>query len=123
VLIFGLFGLVAVAQEDSGASKPDPANSEPVYSDTFSGSIIELRYTGDTPKKVHPDDVITAVIVSRSVLGKPAEKRAFVIKSDTRTEGSLRVRARVTIGYVVADELNVARLIVVRAAQKAPEKK
>ena len=114
---------MAVAQGDSGASKSEPASSEPAYSDTFSGSIVEVRYTGDIPKKVHPNDVITAVIVSRSVLGKPAEKRTFVIKPDTRTEGNLRIRARVTIGYVVADEINVARLVVVRAAQKAPEKK
>jgi carbonic anhydrase/acetyltransferase-like protein (isoleucine patch superfamily) len=55
--------------------------------------------------------------VSRSILGKPAETRTFLIKPDTRVEGKLRARARVTVGFVTTDEGDVARLIVVRATQ------
>jgi hypothetical protein len=123
VVCLGLSCGLAGLQEDNAAPKTDAAKTEPAYSDTFSGPIVELFYTGDSTKKAHPDDPITRIIVSRSVLGKPAEKRTFWIKTDTRIEGNLRAKTRVTVGYVVADEGNIARLIVVRSAQKAPTEK
>jgi hypothetical protein len=83
--------------------------SEPKYDQTFSGPIMELT--------------ATQITVSRSILGKPAEKRTFAIKSDTRIEGKLRVRVKVTVGYVTTDDGDVARLVVVRSSQKPPEKK
>jgi carbonic anhydrase/acetyltransferase-like protein (isoleucine patch superfamily) len=61
--------------------------------------------------------------VSRSILGKPAEKRTFWIKSDTRVEGKLRVKAKVTVGFVTTDDGDVARLIVVRTTQRPPQEK
>ena len=90
------------------ATKPD-SKSEPKYDETFSGPIVELS--------------ATKITVSRSILGKPAEKRTFWIKPDTRIEGKLRVRAKVTVGFVTTDEGDVARLVVVRTAQKPPDKK
>ena len=123
VLFVGLTGVLAKAQEDTAAPKSEASKSEPKYSDTFSGPIVDVFYTGDSTKKVHPGDVITRITVSRSILGKPAEKETFWIKPDTKIEGNLRVRSRVTVGYVVGDDGNVARLIVVRAAQKQPERK
>jgi hypothetical protein len=90
-------------------AKADPAKSEPKYDETFSGPIVELS--------------ATKITVSRSILGKPAEKRTFWIKPDTRIEGKLRVRAKVTVGFVKTDEGDVARLVVVRTAQKQPDKK
>jgi len=63
------------------------------------------------------------ITVSRSILGKPAEKRTFSLQPDTRIEGKLRVRARVTVGFVKTDDGDVARLVVVRTAQKPPDKK
>jgi hypothetical protein len=103
-----LFGLAAAAQEGGNAPKTDDAKSEPKYDDTFSGPVVELS--------------AVKITVSRSILGKPAEKRTFAIKSDTRVEGKLRVRAKVTVGFVVTDDGDVARLIVVRTTQR-PEKK
>jgi hypothetical protein len=91
-----------------GASQKDP-KSEPKYDATFAGPIVELS--------------ATKITVSRSILGKPAEKRTFWIKSDTRIEGKLRVRAKVTVGFVTTDEGDVARLVVVRSAQKQADKK
>lgn len=88
-------------------SKPDTPKTEPKYDDTFSGSIIELT--------------TSKITVSRSILGKPAEKRVFLINSDTRIEGKLHVKLKVTIGFVTSDDGDVARLIVVR--QKPPDKK
>ena len=123
-LIVCLLGLsLAVAQEENNGTTPKSSKSEPKYSETFSGSVVEIFYNGDNPKKTAPDDAITRITVSRSILGKPPEKRAFIIQPDTRVEGSLRMRARVTVGYVASDDGNVARLIVVRAAQRPQPKK
>jgi hypothetical protein len=90
-------------------AKADSAKDAPKYDDTFAGPIVELS--------------ATKITVSRSILGKPAEKRTFWIKPDTRIEGKLRVRAKVTVGFVTTDEGDVARLVVVRTAQKPAEKK
>jgi hypothetical protein len=94
------------AKAESAKNEP---KSEPKYDETFSGPIVELS--------------ATKITVSRSILGKPAEKCTFLIKSDTRIEGKLRVRAKVTVGFVSTDEGDVARLVVVRPAQKPPDKK
>jgi hypothetical protein len=96
--------LLVPAQE---LSKPDSPKTEPKYDDTFSGSIIEVS--------------TSKITVSRSILGKPAEKRVFLITSETRIEGKLHVKLKVTIGFVTSDDGDVARLIVVR--QKPPDKK
>jgi hypothetical protein len=97
-------GNAGFAQESPPPRSDTPA-SEPHYDNTFSGPIVELE-----------SDRIT---VSRSILGKPAERKSFWIKSDTRVEGKLRVKVKVTVGFVSTDEGDVARLIVVRpAAQK-----
>jgi hypothetical protein len=78
--------------------------AEPNYADTFSGPIIELSSE--------------RITVSRSVLGKPAEKKSFWIKPDTRVEGKLHVRVKVTVGFDTTDEGDIARLIVVRQDKK-----
>jgi hypothetical protein len=98
------FGL-AEAQPQEKAAWGKSATSEPKYDETFSGSIVALSA-----------DKIT---VSRSILGKPAEKRTFSMRSDTRVEGKLRIRAKVTVGFVTADEGDIARLVVVRNGQKS----
>lgn len=100
-----LFAVLAIGQEAPAWEKTQTVASEPEYDDTFSGSVVVLA--------------ATKVTVSRSILGKPAEKRTFSIKPDTRVEGKLRVNAKVTIGFVTSDDGDIARLIVVRTAQKA----
>ena len=100
----------SVGKSDSDkSSNGDSAKSEPKYDQTFSGPIVEVT--------------ATKITVSRSILGKPAEKHTFAIKSDTRIEGKLRVRVKVTVGYVSTDDGDVARLVVVRTSQKQSEKK
>jgi hypothetical protein len=94
---------------DKTNSVGDSSKHEPKYDQTFSGPIIEVT--------------ATRITVSRSILGKPAEKRTFWIKPDTRIEGKLRVHVKVTVGYIASDDGDVARLVVVRAVQKQPEKK
>jgi hypothetical protein len=100
----GLLGGAQLSSQDAPAGKPDAIQGEPHYDDTFSGPIIELS-----------DDKIT---VSRSILGKPAEKRTFLIKPDTRVEGKLRAKVKVTVGFITENDVDVARLIVVRPQKK-----
>jgi hypothetical protein len=110
LLVVGALLTMSWAQEPAKTESPkDDSKSEPKYDETFSGPIVEVS--------------ATRITVSRSILGKPAEKRTFWIKPDTRIEGRLRVRAKVTVGFVKSDDGDVARLVVVRTAQKPPEKK
>lgn len=99
--------------EGSGTEPKSTAQNttrhEPKYDHTFSGPIVEVTET--------------QITVSRSILGKPAEKRTFAIHPDTRVEGKLRIHAKVTVGYVTTDDGDVARLVVVRSSQRAAEKK
>ena len=104
-----LAGVAAGAQEEGSPHKAESAKTEPKYSETFSGTIVEVSAAQTT--------------VSRSILGKPAEKHTFLIKSDTRIEGKLRVKAKVTVGFVITDDGDVARLIVVRTAQRPAQEK
>jgi hypothetical protein len=99
------------ASFEKPTAKPDNSKSEPKYDETFSGPIVEF-----SPTKI---------VVSRSILGKPAEKHSFSINSDTRIEGKLRVKAKVTVGYVTTDDGDIAKLVVVRtsASQKQTDKK
>ena len=106
------FSICGWAQDNAsleGSSHSDNSKSEPKYDQTFSGPIVEVT--------------ATQITVSRSILGKPAEKRTFWIKTDTRIEGKLKVRVKVTVGYVTTDDGDVARLVVVRTSQKQGDKK
>ena len=87
--------------QEAADSQAQNGKSEPQYDDTFSGPVVEFSSS--------------KIVVSRSILGQPAEKRTFVIHPDTRVEGKLRVRVKVTIGFVTTEEGDIARLIVVRA--------
>jgi hypothetical protein len=109
VLTAGLAAPLASAQASAAWQKAKTPKSEPNYTDTFSGTIIELSSE--------------KLAVSRSILGKPAETQTFSIKPDTRVEGKLRLKARVTIGFVNDDDGHVARLIVVRTSQKSSQEK
>jgi hypothetical protein len=60
------------------------------------------------------------VVVSRAILGTPPEKRTFLINSDTKVDGKLRPKIRVTVRYLPSDDGNVALTILVR---DKPEKK
>lgn len=107
-LIFaGTLSTLQAGAQQRELSKPDSPKNEPKYDDTFSGSIVELS--------------TSKIAVSRSILGKQPEKRIFLITSDTRIEGKLRVKLKVTVGFVASDDGDVARLIVVR--QKPADKK
>ena len=109
IYLLAAFSHSGCAQEPPVDKQPPAApipNTEPHYDDTFSGPVVEIS--------------AERITVSRSVLGKPAEKKSFWIKPDTRVEGAgkLRAKVKVTVGFVTTDEGDIARLIVVRQDKK-----
>ncbi|MDZ4801763.1 MAG: hypothetical protein SGI92_26700 [Bryobacteraceae bacterium] len=60
------------------------------------------------------------IVVNRAVLGKPAENRTFLIGPDTKIEGRLRVKVRVTVGFRTGEdaEPTAVRIIVRQQAGK-----
>lgn len=84
----------ALAQPTHG-----PTEKQVEYEDTFSGQVVAV--TGGK------------VTVSRTTLGKP-EQHVFIIESDTRIFGQLKLNSKATIGFNETEEGAVARLVVVR---------
>lgn len=81
-----------------------PQKIEDAKPDTFfAGTVIET-----TPERI---------TVSRVVLGK-TEKRVFRVTPDTKCEGKLKAKVRVTVRYVTTEDGDKAELIVVRTQQK-----
>ncbi len=94
----------ALAGAQDNAPAPDALKTEVHYRDTFSGEIVNLA--------------TARMIVARSILGKPTEQRTFWIKPETKVEGKLKVKVKVTVGFVPSDDGDVALLIVVRPQKK-----
>jgi hypothetical protein len=80
------------------------APAEQPHTEFFSGIVTALS-----------DDKIT---VFKTVLGKNSETRTFQITPDTRIEGKLRPKTRVTVRYARSEEGDRAVHIIVRASQK-----
>lgn len=90
-----LWALTLLAQNSTPAPKQE---------DTFfAGTVASL----DSEK----------IVVSRSVAAK-TEQRTFKITADTKVEGKLRAKVRVTVRYVSDESGATATLIVVRAQTK-----
>ncbi len=66
----------------------------------FSGNVVEMA----------PDHVI----VSRTTLGKPPVKRTFALTADTKVEGKMKNKSRVTVRYQSGEDGDVAVSILVR---------
>ena len=102
--VIGLLACTAVAplvaDETTATKAPDTF---------FAGTVTEL--TSET------------ITVGRTVRGK-AESRTFQVTPQTKTEGKLAARVRVTVRYVSDDDGDTATLIVVRGfAPKAAKQK
>jgi hypothetical protein len=85
------------------AQEQNPVPTEPT-NEFFSGTILALE-----PSKI---------TVSRVLLGKPAENRDFLITPETKIEGKLKAKARVTVGFKASENGDIAIRIIVRSAQK-----
>ena len=68
------------------------------------------------------ESTVDKITVGRTVRGR-AESRTFRLTSETKIEGSLASKVRVTVRYVTDDDGDTATLIVVRTpAGRAPPK-
>jgi hypothetical protein len=101
---------LAVAPLSPIARPQDPTEkkTEETKPETFfAGTVIEF-----TAEKI---------TVSRVVLGK-TEKRVFRVTPDTKCEGKLKAKVRVTVRYVATDDGETAELIIVRSQEKKTQK-
>jgi hypothetical protein len=94
-LFFGLIATVRVL-----ASAEEPAEPEEPSYEFFSGNVVEVQSGKLT--------------VSRTIMDKQPERRSFLMKPDTRVEGKLKSKVRVTVGYTTTDEGDIALRVVVR---------
>ncbi len=86
----------------AGSARPqEPAQEpeEPSY-EFFSGNVAEVQ-----PGKL---------TVVRAITGKENERRTFLMNSETKVEGKLKTRVRVTVGYTTTSDGDVAVRVVVR---------
>jgi hypothetical protein len=95
--------LSPVAPIPAAAQSATPRAEQP-RTEFFSGIVTALA-----------DDQIT---VFKTVLGKNSETRAFLITPDTRVEGKLKMKARVTVRYTREEDGDRALHIIVRTSQK-----
>jgi hypothetical protein len=63
-----------------------------------------------------------SILVTREVLGNPAEHKTFALTAQTRVEGKLAEGARVTVKFRVTDDGAVAETIIVRDLSKLKKK-
>jgi hypothetical protein len=91
----------------SGMARPqDPTEKkveEPKPDTFFAGTVLDF-----TAEKI---------TISRVVLGK-TEKRVFRVTPDTKCEGKLKTKVRVTVRFVSSDDGDTAELIIVRSSDK-----
>jgi len=88
------------------ARSQDPTEKkteEPKPDTFFAGTVLEF-----SPEKI---------TVSRVVLGK-TEKRVFRVTPDTKCEGKLKAKVRVTVRYISTEDGETAELIIVRSSDK-----
>jgi hypothetical protein len=103
-LIGSLLLLISpVSSIPAWAQSAKPGSEQPL-SEFFSGIVTALA-----------DDKIT---VFKTVLGKNSETRTFLITPETRVEGKLRMKARVTVRYTHDEDSDRALHIIVRTSQK-----
>ncbi|HVP45161.1 MAG TPA: hypothetical protein VMT32_01210 [Bryobacteraceae bacterium] len=103
VLLGTLLLLLSTASPVSMRAQDNAPAEEPL-NEFFSGVVTELS-----------GEKITVV---KAVLGKNSETRTFLISANTRVEGKLRVKARVTVRYKRDEDANRALHIIVRTSQK-----
>ena len=94
--------LAAYRPASAHAQDPEKKTEEPKPETFFAGTVVETT--------------AVKLIVSRVVLGK-TEKREFRVTPDTKCEGKLRAKVRVTVRYSTTDDGDIAELIIVRATQ------
>jgi hypothetical protein len=95
--------LAGIPRQSAAFQEPQPDATAPKADTFFAGNVLE--FTSER------------ITISRTVLGK-TQKRDFRITPDTKVEGKLRAKVRVTVEYVTDDSGDVAMQIIVRTSQK-----
>ena len=90
ILLLGLAITPASSAQDMQAPAPAAAPAAVPKSEIFSGNVTELTTEW--------------VVVVRKVWGKDAETRKFLLDGQTRVEGTLKLKARVTVQFRVGAE-------------------
>ena len=95
--------------------------------------IARLAFAQDAQERPDGDyefvsGVIAAVTrdritVRRTVSGRTPENHTFLINGETRVEGNLQPRARVTVGYRRTEQGDVAVRIIVREEERSRRRK
>jgi hypothetical protein len=94
------WGLAVVLLAPAGClDADDEVDSRQKY-EFCSGIVVEISSDRITVRRAHA--------------GRPAEDRKFVITPETKVEGTLKLDARVTVGFVQGEGLEVAKRILVR---------
>ena len=99
-IVIGLLASTPLWADETATSKAADA--------FFAGTVMEL--TSET------------IMVARTVRGK-AESRKFQLTPQTKTEGKLAAKVRVTVRYITDEDGDTATLIVVRGAARQPKPK
>ena len=94
---------VALAQVQNGETSPSVPQSAaaPAKAQFFSGTVTQLD-------KKH-------ITVSRTLVGKPAETRVFLIQPATKVAKSVKAKAKVTVRYTHEKSGDVALEVQVRS--------
>lgn len=95
--------LVLTIAAGAGSIRPAQDQSQNAAAEQFFSGVVSGMQEG-------------RVTVSRTALGKE-ESRTFVITAETRIEGKLRDKARVTVRYRTTEEGDIAVHIIVRGQQ------
>jgi hypothetical protein len=96
LLAFGISAQSAPQETPPKAQENPPPQSESFYS----GTIADLS--------------AEKMVVTRTILGKSPEKRTFLITANTKVEGKLKAKSRVTVHFAPSDEGDVAVTVLVR---------
>ena len=99
VLLFALTRSLPGAP--ASQQEPQQPTEEATY-EFYSGTVSEV-----------PEGKVTVV---RTLMGKAPETRTFIINPETKIEGRLRPKVRVTVGYRTTDEGEVAVRIIIRGS-------
>ena len=104
-----LASLASAASAQEPYAKPQenaPHNEADLF---FSGNVIEVA-----------KDRLT---VARTVLARPTEKRSFALNAETKIEGKIKLKTRVTVHYAPGEQGDIALTIIVRDKAEKDSKK
>jgi hypothetical protein len=79
---------------------PDPVSKPAPTYKFLSGTVVEVDAAN--------------LVVRRSPLGRPPKIRKFRLTPETRIEGILKTKARVTVGYTSSKDGDTAVRVIVR---------